>query len=504
MTGLVAALRTFAYTVVATSRVSSIDRKRVRYSVLAIWATLLMLYVLLRSWRLTSYGLWEDEAFSVRAVHLTWSHLLSSIATDAVHPPFFYLLLKLWAATGGATLLWLKLLPLVLSVGALLPFWLLCRDLNLSLAETTLALWLLTVNGYLIHYSQELRMYSLLVCISLWSLWLFVRLLNVERASFRVLMPLFMVNVLLVYTHYFGWLFVGTEWLCLLLWRPRLLVAFSVSLMAVACLFAPWAYAVVSAYSLPGHVLPPSLQWISKPGWAELLWVLATLNGTLPWRHTTALGIILFGVPIVLAFYRSLQRQQSPCEQPVKILSVFPFPPIVVAFVASQLMTHSMWGERYLIIVAIPYLLLVSVSLSRVRRASVRLALIVVVVTWTGLAGAAGLHLSHGRTPWKSAVQHLIQQEAPSSGRVMLYTFEIWAAGPLEFLLKDLENRQFEVVISRPDVMDGDLFWVAFRDPALRVQDDPRAGLKQRGCRIDSEWSTHDGAQQLVLFRASC
>jgi hypothetical protein len=38
----------------------------------------------------------------------------------------------------------------------------------------------------------------------------------------------------------------------------------------------------------------------------------------------------------------------------------------------------------------------------------------------------------------------------------------------------------------------------------LRVQDQPRDVLEQRGCRIDAEWSVHDGGQRVTLFRATC
>jgi uncharacterized membrane protein len=511
LTGLVAPLRIFAYTLVATPRVASIDRKRVRHSILAIWATLVILYVLLRSWRLTSYGLWDDEVFSVRTAQVSWSELFGLIATDAVHPPFFYVLLKLWIAGGGATLLWLKLLPLVVSIGALLPFWLLCRELNLNLAEITLTFWLMAVNGHLIYYSQELRMYSLLFCLSLWSLWLFFRLLNAERASFRIVVTLFMVNVLLVYTHYFGWLFVGSEWLCVLLWRRRLLAGFSVSLILLAVVFAPWAY-VVATYSSSGYVLPASLagrrladlNWISKPGLAELLWFLAILNGFIPWRHTTSLGIILFGLPIALAFYRNIRSRQRPGQATLNILAVFSFAPVAVAFIASQLMRHSMWGERYLIIVTLSYLLLVAVSLSYVRPVSARIALMALIVTWTAVAGAVGVFLSEGRIPWKSLVQHMIEQEGPSYRHVPVYTFEPWAAGPLDFSLADLGNHHFEVVVTESRFMTGEHFWVAFRDTTLRAGDDPRDVLEQRGCRIDAERAARDGAQRVVLFRATC
>jgi len=48
------------------------ERPHSGYGTLAIWTALLVLYVALRSWRLTSYGLWVDEVFSVRAARLAW------------------------------------------------------------------------------------------------------------------------------------------------------------------------------------------------------------------------------------------------------------------------------------------------------------------------------------------------------------------------------------------------------------------------------------------------
>ena len=503
LTAVVAPFRTFEYKLVTTASAAAISRKKVRCT-LVTWFALVVLYVLLRSWRLTSFGLWDDEVFSANAAKVDWSHLFGYIAADAVHPPLFYVLLKVWITGFGTTLFALKLLPLILSLAALLPFGLLCRDLNLTPAQTTLALWLMTINGYLVHYSQELRMYSLLVCVSLWSLWLFLRFLNETRTSFRLALALFVVNVLLVYTHYFGWLFVGAEWLCVLAWRPGVLYQFTLSLAALALLFAPWAYAVVAAFPSKGNVLPPSLHWISKPGWPEFVWYLATLTGALPWRHTTPLGLTLFGAPIALAFYRSFRSRHSPPQQPVRILSVLAFPPIILAFLASQLMTHSMWGERYLIIVVVPYLLLVAVSISSLRPAPFRIALVVAVVAWSGVAAAAGLARDEGRLPWKSLVQHLIQREGPTLGRVMVYTFEAWAAGPIQFALSDLNNHRFDVVMTQPALMTGEHFWVAFRNTTLSAGANPRAILEHRGCRIDAENFAHDGAQRVHLFRAAC
>jgi hypothetical protein len=59
-------------------------------------------------------------------------------------------------------------------------------------------------NGYLIKYAQEVRMYGLLLLLTLTSLWLFARLLNREGQAGLLLLALFFVNLPLVYTHYYG------------------------------------------------------------------------------------------------------------------------------------------------------------------------------------------------------------------------------------------------------------------------------------------------------------
>lgn len=75
-------------------------------------------------------------------------------------------------------MIWMRMLPFLISVATLVPLFLLFREWNLSPLEMTLAMVLISFNELLIYYSQELRMYSLLVGLSLTSLWLFGRFLH--------------------------------------------------------------------------------------------------------------------------------------------------------------------------------------------------------------------------------------------------------------------------------------------------------------------------------------
>lgn len=133
--------------------------------------------------------------FSVDAARRGWGDLLAFVAEDAVHPPLFYLLLKAWITIGGESLLWLRLLPALLSILALIPLSLLRRELKLRPAETNLAIsrsWRSTASSRI---TRERWMYSLLFLLTACASLTFWRVL---RGSPRL--ALFLADLLLVYT----------------------------------------------------------------------------------------------------------------------------------------------------------------------------------------------------------------------------------------------------------------------------------------------------------------
>ncbi len=203
-------------------------------------AVVCVIYVLLRLWNLTDSCLWFDEIFGVHAAELSWGNLVWFVAQDLIHPPLFYASLKIWIAVGGTSLFWLRFFPVLFSVLAVVPFILLCRQLKLSLPTTALALIFFAANGSLIKYAQEVRMYSLLLCFGLFSVWLFVRFLNSGKGFFLLII----INLLLVYSHYFGWLIIASEiFAVVILARERLKQIF-LMLITVGLSFAPWIYSI--------------------------------------------------------------------------------------------------------------------------------------------------------------------------------------------------------------------------------------------------------------------
>ncbi|HEX8338069.1 MAG TPA: glycosyltransferase family 39 protein [Pyrinomonadaceae bacterium] len=509
-------------------------------------AALVGLYVAARLWRLTAACLWFDELFGVHAARHSWPGLWRFVAADLIHPPLFYALLKLWVAAGGESVYWLRLFPVVASVAALVPLLLLARELRLGAAETNVALLFAAANGYLIKYAQEVRMYGLLLLLALTSLWLFARLLNREGRARGLLLALFFVNLLLVYTHYYGWLVVACEGVFLALRERRRLGAFLLTAAGLVVAYAPWVAACAGAAGA-GRGLAQNIGWIGRPGPNDLVELFALFNQPFYFRQSSAdplfvrfgalLGLLVVGLPVVALLYGKVKRRgagdegaerkdvdEEGTDRAVAFLLLFTLLPVGLAFAASYVLPQSVWGTRHLIVAAGPYALLAGVALGRLRRAWWRASALILLCCWVALAGAVALvrrPVAHVWCAWEGLAASASRDEAGASD---VYAFEDLVAYHLWFALEregrfrivsvegapgvaeDLAYflpRGFEgVAVAAPDALRGERFWAAFRDAEWDESRQPLKLILERGYRPERVYQSAAHGQRafLVLF----
>jgi len=445
--------------------------------------------------------LWADEIFSVEAARHDWNGLLSFIIEDIVHPPLFYLVLKLWIAIGGESLLWLRLFPVLAASAAIVPFLLLCRELKLQLAEINLALVLMAVNGYLVYYAQELRMYSLLLFLTLCSLWLFVSFFNAKDGVKKPLVALFAVNLLLVYTQYYGWLVVGVEFIFLMFWGRQRLPSFMLSLAILILCFSPWAYAVAQVAMKKG--LDGNLSSFARPNLNALVWHYATLGAPLRPRWKTELGLLLFGVPIVLWSWHAFRKiRVADKGQAITFwwLLLFSFLPAVLAFFASQALPQSVWGARQLIIVAAPYMILVAVAVYQLRPNWLRAVAILLVVGSATLSGFKS-PMDTQRAAYEVSVRQMIEAEPTQANGIMVYTLSGHVATAIKFYLESAGERRFEVLEAEDlTALEGDHFWVAFRESREKKERPLQEILTDSGYQVGKGFESGPPGHKVFLF----
>lgn len=472
-------------------------------------AVLSVVYATVRLWRLTASCLWFDEIFSLHAAQHTWGTILSFAAKDLIHPPLFYLLLKVWMSTGGESLYWLRLLPAALAVSAIVPLLYLCRELRLNVWSKLIAFLLISVNGSLIKYAQEVRMYSLLLCLSLFSIWLFVRYFHKGKG----LAPLIIVNVLMVYSHYFGWFVAISEVAAIVIFQRIKIRAILIMLAVCAASYIPWVIAIWMALS-GGSDVGQNIGFMERPGIPQLLHLVLNLVEPFyfPSTNTDPFTIVSVSVPIVavvaagsvVGVLNDRARETEKFETK-RLLAIFVVLPLLSAFLASWLFPYSIWGTRHLIIVFVPAALLIAAVIGRIEAAAVKAAIVAMLILVSGYAFSIQFRRETPTFIW-CAWEPLTVDVARKSGE-KVYVFEDLVAYHFWFALHQNDSaiqvskirnvdgvtedtafflpRGFDE-IATVDIDDANesRFWIAY--PGLQIDESkgPLSGFLQRGYHI--------------------
>lgn len=451
-----------------------------------IFALIAILFAATRLWDFTRYGLFGDEVFTAQTISLGWRDMIAAVIYDVVHPPLFYVLLKAWVYTGGNSPMWMKLFPVAVSIASIIPFYLLCRELKLRAATMNLALYAMAVNEYMVGYAQELRMYSLLLLLTITSLWLFAKFVNTAHVSKRLLLALFAASLLLVYTHYYGWLVIAVEFLFLLIFRRDRVIPFSLSLAGLMVCFAPWAFLVTEAAVGKGG-LGPNLNWNGRPRLFELVWYYAILNGPVynRWRpYAMSFATILFSAPILFWAWQAVRKPTTKDRNVFAWLALLSLLPAVITFVASQLLPQSVWGIRFLIIVAPSYLMLLSIAATRLRPVWLRTLTASLMIAWIALS--AGIQLANrDKIAWEPLVRRLIQAEPDQFEPIKVYTKQGVTATTIQYYLDSANEKRLRVEYPGDYTESKDEhFWVAFLKYEQEHNPMPPTDLVERGYKV--------------------
>ena len=412
---------------------------------LTAFVALIAVYIAARIWGLTATCLWFDEIFSVHAAEHSWNDIWRFVALDLIHPPVFYLLLKAWIAVCGESLWSLRSLPVLISIVAIIPFLLLCKEFKFDRWKTIFAFLLIASNGPLIKYSQEVRMYSLLMCISLFSLWLFTRYIRTGKG----IAALAVINILLVYSHYFGWFVVASECAGLLIFqRSKWRAMFSLAGIP-ALAFLPWLAAVMNAAS-SGADVSQNIGWMNRPGIVDIFTLFLGLVEPFYFKAISIEQISFFyiSIPLLLIALASIAISLSNFrfsfgEDKRHLLLIFALVPIFCAFCLSWILPNSIWGSRHLIVIFVPFAMLFASSVFE----SAKLKSIMVAGVIVLIIGAFAFQLGRRKADAIWCGFEPLTRELESTRPVPVVVFEDLAAYHIWFALRN------DPVETRPPVI---------------------------------------------------
>jgi mannosyltransferase len=329
---------------------------------------------------------WMDEGLSVGIS----THPLADIPTVLRHdgsPPLFYMLLHVWMSAFGSTETSTHVLSLIFGLltipagawvaGSLMGRW-----------AAVMAMVLFALNPFITAYSQETRMYSMMVLLGLLATGGFIHAFVYRRRRYLILFAA--CQALMLYTHIWGAFYgVGAFLAFLLIWRAsderRALVRDAVyAFGAAAVLFLPWLPTLLYQATHTGS------PWDSAPNFGAPVQISRNLLGgdraTVALVLTTAIGVA------------PLWRRDRWRSQPALLmwtLLIMVVGTLAFGWVLSRI--SPAWAYRYFAPIVGALLLLFALGLSRAKVLGLA-AIIAVIVFWANPSSYSPQHKSDMRT----------------------------------------------------------------------------------------------------------
>lgn len=319
-----------------------------------VWFPLLCLVLLaaaLRFLPLTHEALSGDELFSRHVVMQSPARGWQEVQQDLVHPPLYYMILKLSTGLWGASALGLRMLSLISGLLAL-PV-LVITGSRLPGARWTglLAAACVAVGRSHVFYSEEARSYTLYtLVVLLLALWMsYLDDPSPRQARFWIVG--FGLMTALLYIHYVGGVFVALALISVLLSgvsRPLKLRVTGCALAAFVC-FAPWLLGEVEVYRNK-RGLGGNLDWQGHPSFYDLRQVWATALGVNTFSGATLLALLLALVLCGAAFFLVARKgllRQTPLL--IGLVCMGWLPPLIIFALSRAPVNLPLFGLRHLL-----------------------------------------------------------------------------------------------------------------------------------------------------------
>lgn len=364
-----------------------VGRERVQVAAVVVVA------LAVRVHRIAAESYWYDELTFLRWTRYGPVELVMTFWSGVeTNPPLYNLIVNAWHAVFGPSAASIRMVSVLFGVAAVVVLYLLGRELYGHRAGLASAL-VMAVAGYQVRFSQEARMYTMLLFGAVLSYYCLVRLL--DGAGRRWEAGYVVATLFMLYTHYLAIFVVIAQALYVV---PLLLTPGRVrdrswswirAQLAVGLLYLPWVPAIFSQrasdwYSTVGKTVP-------EP------WFLIELVMDFGGRHASLSPLLVgAGIGAVLAWQATddgdvaevlghrLYRHRQWC-----MLVLWLAVPLVLPYLASVVGDPFFDLPRHAIAASAPLYLLAGAGIGRIddRRLTALVVVAVIVVAGINLAG---------------------------------------------------------------------------------------------------------------------
>ena len=298
-----------------------------------------------------------DEPFSIFYAQMELPAVFRMLNTEN-NPALHFILLHFWIKLFGTGAFSVRFLSVIFSSLTASVIFLTGKKFFSTATAITGAL-IFTFSLFHVTFSHEARVYPLFVLLTALSLYCFLSLVN-RPGSWKPVVALFVVNLLLIYAHYFGFFVVAAELVSLFVSGnikkigKKLFLVF----LLLALAYIPNILVFIHRFSFT----VTHGTWVRKPEVTELY---GNLNRFLNSRTVVVVLLLIILVYMALLLRKRLlftkfsEFFSSPSSRVLLVWFVFPY--LSMFFLSFRL---PMFLDRYIIYISVSFYLLIALFLS--------------------------------------------------------------------------------------------------------------------------------------------
>ena len=357
---------------------------------------IILLAILIRLFPSKALSIWYDESFSIILAKKDLGNLLE-IAKADVHPPLYYIMLHFWLKI----VMFPRLFSVLFSIASIIITYVIAKKVfDESIALLTS--FFLSISPTSVHYSSEIRMYTLLLFFSLIATYFLLRFILNKKVLNAIFYVFF--SVCAFYTHYYALFLIIAQLIYLIsvnVLHDNFLKRLKVALLlgcSVLILYIPWikyflAHTLTSTGS-GAHALPHSTNLdnlaniilILFLGEAKSLPLKPFFHFLYNYRVESAYFLLIFALFFLPLIYSILLiRKKESGNKKEKMLIVFST--LIPLFLSAILIIiGGRFYPRNLLIVLPFYLMLLSYSIFSVKRIWIRWLIILIITFYLAIS----------------------------------------------------------------------------------------------------------------------
>jgi 4-amino-4-deoxy-L-arabinose transferase-like glycosyltransferase len=250
---------------------------------------------ILRLIHLTTQDICIDEPFTIYHAQFGIQDIIRYLEPTN-NPPLFELMLHFWIKLFGISEFSVRFLPALFSSLAVIYIYK-CGAKYFSFGVGITASLLYIFSTHSVYYAHDCRVYSLFLFLTSASLYFFMKILSGESAL-KDTIALAVVNVLMVYSHYFGFIVWFIEIVFILIYSREMIKIFFILFVVSIILYLPQFFVLLDRFQ---HSTSEGT-WVKVPNGVEAIYNMLWKFSNQP--LATVYCILVMAVSIPLIFIR--------------------------------------------------------------------------------------------------------------------------------------------------------------------------------------------------------